>query len=76
MAWLKRSGAIAMVASKRSPGRRGSLSLGSRIAGAAVAIVAAATLILVIFASRYNQAQTRDDLEHKIAALTGTHSRQ
>lgn len=70
MAWLKRSGAIAMVASKRSPGTRGSLSLGSRIAGAAVAIVAAAILILVIVASRYNQAQTRDDLEHKIAALT------
>lgn len=70
MAWLKRSGAIAMVASKRSAGTRGSLSLGSRIAGAAIAIVAAAILILVIVASRYNQAQTRDDLEHKIAALT------
>lgn len=70
MAWLKRSGAVAMVAPKSSAGARGWLSLGSRIAGAAIAIVAAAILILVIVASRYNQAQTRDDLEHKIAALT------
>ncbi|SEK98868.1 Methyl-accepting chemotaxis protein [Bosea lupini] len=45
-------------------------SLSSRIAGAAVAIVAIAIAFVVIAASRYNETKTRGDLEQKMAALT------
>ncbi|WP_336530954.1 methyl-accepting chemotaxis protein [Bosea sp. CCNWLY174] len=45
-------------------------SLSSRIAGAAVAIVAIAIAFVVIAAARYNETKTRGDLEQKMAALT------
>lgn len=45
-------------------------SLSSKIAGAAVAIVACAIMILVVVVARYNYANTRSDLEAKMTALT------
>lgn len=45
-------------------------SLSSKIAGAAVAIVALAIIFVVIAVARYNQANTRSDLEAKMTALS------
>ncbi|AMJ59044.1 methyl-accepting chemotaxis protein [Bosea sp. PAMC 26642] len=70
MTWFKRSKALAEMA-RPVPGREGvARSLSSRIAGAAVAIVAIATVFSVIAIARYNDAKTRGDLEQKIIALT------
>ncbi len=69
MAWLKRSGG-APAAARGWPFAPGTGSLGSQIAGAAVAIVAVATIFVVIAVTRYNDAKTRGDLDEKMAALT------
>lgn len=69
MAWFKRTGVATSIAQKW-PLREGNGSLGSQIAGAAVAIVAIAIVFVVIAVTRYNDAKTRGDLEQKMTALT------
>jgi len=69
MMWFKRAAEVETAARAIPAGRRSGRSLGSRIAAAAVAIVALAILCVVVAAARYNDAKTRDDLEQKMTAL-------
>ena len=66
---LKRAGTIDTATPSQAPSRRWGRSLSSRIAAAAVAIVAIAIMLLVFSAARYNDAKTRDDLEQKMRSL-------
>ncbi|MFC5504573.1 methyl-accepting chemotaxis protein [Bosea massiliensis] len=66
---LKRAGTIDTATPAQAPSRRWGRSLSSRIAAAAVAIVAIAIMLLVFSAARYNDAKTRDDLEQKMRSL-------
>lgn len=66
---LKRAGTIDTATPSQAPSRRWGRSLSSRIAAAAVAIVAIAIMLLVFAAARYNDAKTRDDLEQKMRSL-------
>lgn len=70
MAWLKRTDEGAILASRQPATAGRASSLGSRIAAAAVTIVAVAMGLIIVAASRYNDVKTRDDLDHKMAALT------
>lgn len=71
MAWFQSRAQRGQVAVPHTgPVEQVTHSLSSRIAGAAVAIVAIAIAFVVIAASRYNETKTRGDLEQKMAALT------
>ncbi len=71
MAWFQSRAPRSYVAAPQlGQVERVTRSLSSRIAGAAVAIVAIAIAFVVIAASRYNETKTRGDLEQKMAALT------
>ncbi|WP_175506671.1 HAMP domain-containing methyl-accepting chemotaxis protein [Bosea sp. CRIB-10] len=71
MAWFQSRAQQSQVAVPHiGPVERVTHSLSSRIAGAAVAIVAVAIVFVVIAAARYNEAKTRGDLEQKMVSLT------
>jgi methyl-accepting chemotaxis protein len=70
MKWFKRAGKAATPAQALATREGVTQSLGSQIAGAAVALVAIAIVFVVVAVARYNDAKTRGDLEQKMTALT------
>ncbi|WNJ89218.1 HAMP domain-containing methyl-accepting chemotaxis protein [Bosea sp. 685] len=70
MKWFKRAGMAATPAQALATREGVTQSLGSQIAGAAVALVAIAIVFVVVAVARYNDTKTRGDLEQKMTALT------
>ncbi|SFI66977.1 HAMP domain-containing protein [Bosea sp. OK403] len=70
MKWFRRAGKAATSAQALATREGVTQSLGSQIAGAAVALVAIAIVFVVVAVARYNDAKTRGDLEQKMTALT------
>ncbi|POR48046.1 methyl-accepting chemotaxis protein [Bosea psychrotolerans] len=70
MKWFKRAGKAATPAQTLATREGVTQSLGSQIAGAAVALVAIAIVFVVVAVARYNDAKTHGDLEQKMTALT------
>ncbi|AOO81016.1 methyl-accepting chemotaxis protein [Bosea vaviloviae] len=70
MKWFKRADKAATPAQALAARDGVAQSLGSQIAGAAVALVAIAIVFVVVAVARYNDTKTRGDLEQKMTALT------